>query len=169
MKAHYFGFESSKYFDPPNCLLINDPQISSTHTEILNTKICFLIGDRRSRTGSYINIPPEKKLKLEERMKFQMGSMEFLVEEADANIIKICYSKKDVEDGKIERINVKFLNKEEIFYLGKEKVPKDKQHFKMINDETIEDFEACLSYDGENVFLEPLKSKLGYAIFIITY
>ena len=49
-----FDIKRSKYFNPVNALLINDPQISINHTEILTTDYYFLLGDRGSETGTFL-------------------------------------------------------------------------------------------------------------------
>ena len=149
-----FTFKRSNSIPQDNEIFINDAQISSNQTEILYTGSFFLLGDKGSLNGTFLNIPSNKKLPLSIGMNLEMGNTDFKILDLKKNSIKISYKAQE-EEAKTNKITLSF-DKDEKFNIGKKK-----ESNIYVKDDNMENEHAQLTYDGCQIYLEPQKNKFG--------
>lgn len=148
----------------PKVFAINDNSISEKHCEIVFTGSFFLLQDIWSRNGTFVIIPPEKTLVLEEGMHIEMGNTDFFIKkvvEKQLNLeIKLEYSKTSSE------VICKFENLKEAYTVGSDKNAKNNINYIYAKDEYMEPAHAKLKCDGEKIFLVSSMNRFGLLFFL---
>lgn len=142
-----------------NCYVIADNQISSKHAEIIFAENCFLLEDKGSLNGTFINIPFNKKLFLEPGMKIEMGATDFDILEVEKNEITIQVRQQDDND-LIRKYELELKSNVQNI-IGSDKNQKN-DNYLYVKDELVDRIHAILGFNGDNVYLEPQETKYGF-------
>lgn len=148
----------------PKVFAINDNSISvMKHCEIIFTGDFFLLQDNGSMNGTFVIIPPEKTLVLEEGMNIEMGNTDFFIK-------KVVEKQLDLEI-KLENsktssaVICKFENIKEVYTIGSDKNAKNNTNYIYAKDEYMETAHVKLKCDGEKIFLVSCMNKFGLLFF----
>ena len=109
--------------------------------------------------GTFVIIPPEKTLVLEEGMNIEMGNTDFFIKkvvEKQLNLeIKLENSKTS------SAVICKFENIKEVYTIGSDKNAKNNTNYIYAKDEYMETAHVKLKCDGEKIFLVSCMNKFG--------
>ena len=88
--------------------IINDKQISSTsQSEIVLSNVGYLLADKGSRYGTFINISSGNKIQLEVDMEIEMGKTDFLIKSCNNRNLTFSMTNQE-EEAKSETTTLKF-------------------------------------------------------------
>ena len=148
----------------PKVFAINDNSISEKHCDIKFIGNFFLLQDNGSVNGTFVIIPPEKTLVLEEGMNIEMGNSDFFIKKvAEKQLdleIKLDNSKTS------SAVICKFDNIKEVYTIGSDKNAKNNTNYIYAKDEYMEPAHVKLKCDGEKIFLVSCMNRFGLLFFL---
>ena len=156
--------DNKKSIDP-RIFAINDNSISEKqkHCEITFTGSFFLLQDNGSTNGTFVLIPPEKTLVLEEGMHLEMGNTDFFIKKVVEKQIDLEIRLENSKN--LSAVICKFENIKEVYAFGSDKNSKNNTNYIFVNDEYMEPTHIKLKCDGERIFLVACKNKFGLLFF----
>ena len=144
----------------PNIFSINDIQVSEKHCEIQYAGNFFLLSDSGSLNGTFLIIPPEKRLKLEAGMHLEMGNTDFYIKEVTEN--SLSFDVKTEEKKTPCGSNYGFESMKEVYTIGNDKTQKANTFYIYVKDNYLESVHAKIKYDGEQIYLLTCNNKYGF-------